>query len=343
VRVTPSGRFPLVTDGEHPLRAAVEAWRARGSTTPEAAADDPALAEAQHAALRELVAAQRAAGVDVLGEGYVPIYDEWFAAAVAVDGVEAGPSIRYLDTNTYYHRWLLRRRPVRRAAGPLVRACRAAVSLADRPVKAGLFGPLTLWAYALKDPGAESETVFDALVDVWVAELADLAAAGAAYVQLDESVVLRPRHRASFPLLERALRRIARDAPGARVVLHLAGGEVGDLAGPLLDLPVAGVGLDLSGAHRRPNLAALRRWPADKLLQAGVADAREIRPEPEAALGEALAAVAACVPAGRCLAAPSTALQYLPRHAAFEKLAALARAAHGAAAAPVAPAAGDGT
>ena len=328
MRVTPSGRFPIVSGGEHPLRAAVEAWRARGETTPQAAADDPALLAAQRIAQRELLVAQRAADVDVLGEGYIPIYDEWFAAAADVDGVEAGPSIRYLDTNTYYHRWLLHRRPVRRGAGPVVRACRAAVAVAGRPVKAGLFGPLTLWAYALKDPQAESEAAFDALVDVWSAEIADLAAAGAAYVQLDESVVLRPRHRASFPLLERALRRIARDAPGARVVLHLAGGEAGDLAGPLLDLPVAGVGLDLTGAYRLPNLGALRRWPGDKLFQAGVADAREIRPEPEDALRETLAAVTACVPVGRCLAAPSTALQYLPRRAAFEKLAALSRAAH---------------
>lgn len=328
VQVTASGRFPIVSNGKHPLRTAVEAWRTRGETTPESAAADPALAAAQDEAQQELIEAQQAAGADILTDGYIPIYDEWFAWAAAVDGVAAENSVRYLDTNTYYHRWRLHRRPMRRGAGPAVRVCRAAVALADRPVKACLFGPYTLWAHALKEGDGGDDAAFDALVDIWSAEIADLAAAGAAYVQLDESTVLRPQHRADFPLLARALRRIAHSAPTARIVLHLAGGEVGDLLPPVLDLPVAGVGLDLTDAYRQPNLLALGQWHGDKLFQAGVTNAREIRVEPEAALSDALTSVTSHVPPERCLAAPSTALLYLPRHAAFQKLAALARAAH---------------
>ena len=48
-----------------------------------------------------------------------------------------------------------------------------------------------------------------------------------------------------------------------------------------------------------------------------------------------LKAITAHVPAERCLAAPSTALLYLPRHVAFDKLTALATAAHGAMAATI--------
>jgi methionine synthase II (cobalamin-independent) len=96
----------------------------------------------------------------------------------------------------------------------------------------------------------------------------------------------------------------------------------------LLDLPVAGIGLDFTDAYRETNLSALDRWHGDKLLQAGIADAREIRAESPASLRETLSAVCARVPAARCLAAPSTALLYLPRHAAVEKLAALSNAAH---------------
>lgn len=328
MQVTASGRFPIVSNGEHPLRTAVEAWRTRGETTPEAAAADPALAAAQDEAQRDVLAAQQAAGADILADGYVPIYDEWFAWAASVDGVAAEKSIRYLDTNTYYHRWHLHRRPKRRGAGPAVRACRAAVALADRPVKACLFGPYTLWAHALKEGDGGDDAAFDALVDIWSAEITDLATTGAAYVQLDESTVLRPQHRADFPLLERALRRIAHSAPAARIVLHLAGGEVGDLLPPVLDLPIAGIGLDLTDAYREPNMAALRQWHGDKLFQAGVANAREIRAEPEDTLRDALMAVTSLVPPEQCLATPSTALLYLPRHAAFQKLAALARAAH---------------
>jgi methionine synthase II (cobalamin-independent) len=68
------------------------------------------------------------------------------------------------------------------------------------------------------------------------------------------------------------------------------------------------------------------------LLQAGVVNAREIRTESDAALREAIAAVTGYVPARQCWVAPSAALLYLPRHAAFEKLASLAAVAHSSAA-----------
>jgi methionine synthase II (cobalamin-independent) len=125
------------------------------------------------------------------------------------------------------------------------------------------------------------------------------------------------------------VRRIADAAPGVQLVLHFACGAAGDLLEPLLDLPLAGLGLDFTDAYRAPNLAALARWHGDKLLQAGVVDARDIRAEPAPDVQATLREVTRHVPAARCLAAPSTALLYLPRHAAFEKLGALTRAAHG--------------
>jgi 5-methyltetrahydropteroyltriglutamate--homocysteine methyltransferase len=328
MQVTVTGRFPIVRDGVHPLRAAVEAWRERGEATPDAAAGDAALRDAQAIAQRDLLEAQHAAGVDVPGDGYVPIYDEWFALAAVVEGVQVENAIRYLDTNTYYHRWRITAPPVRRGPSPAVAACRLAAAATDRPLKPCLFGPCTVWEYALKEDDGATDTAFDALVDVWAAEIADLVAAGATYVQLDESVLLRPKHRAGWPRLERALRRLSRAVPPAQIVVHFACGVAGDALPRLLDLPVAGIGLDLTDAYGPPNLAALRGWHGDKLFQAGIANAREIRVESSAELRGALEAVTAHVPAGRCWSAPSTALLYLPRHAAFEKLAALASAAH---------------
>jgi 5-methyltetrahydropteroyltriglutamate--homocysteine methyltransferase len=266
--------------------------------------------------------------VDLLGDGYVPIYDEWFAWLATVGGARVGNAIRYLDTNTYYHRWHLVERPRRLAPGPAVAAYRRATAMTDRQVKPCLFGPYTIWAYALKEGPGAAPGAFEALVDVWAAEVADLTAAGATYVQLDESVLLRPRHRTDLPLVRRAVERIAAAAPRARLLLHLAGGEIGDLLHPLLDLPVAGLGIDLTEDLVPSNVAALRSWPADRLLQAGVVNAREIRVETADALRQSIATITESLPPERCLLAPSTALLYLPRHTAFEKLTALAREAH---------------
>ena len=126
------------------------------------------------------------------------------------------------------------------------------------------------------------------------------------------------------------MRRIAAAAPQVTLILHLAGGTVGDLLDPLLDLEgLGGLGLDFTGGHQRPNLESLAGWRGTLLLQAGVVDARQIHIESAAALRALLDAITARVPAERCLAAPSTGLNHLPRHAAFEKLAALVAAAHG--------------
>jgi len=328
MQVTPTGRFPIVRGGQHPLRAALDAWRARGDSAPESALEDPDVQAAQALATRELLAAQEDCGVDLPSDGYVPVYDEWFAWAPSVAGVRLENAIRYLDTNTYYHRWHLTERPRRLRPGPHVAAFQRAAAMTDRPLKPCLFGPYTMWAYALREGEGDTTAAFDALVEIWAADVAELAAAGARYVQIEESVLLRPKHRADLPLVARAAKRIAEAAPGVQVILHFACGGVGDLLGPLLDVPVAGIGLDFTDAYREPNLAALTNWHGDKLLQAGIANAREIRIEAPEELRDTLQAVTARVPAARCLAAPSTALLYLPGHAAVEKLSLLAAAAH---------------
>ncbi|MGH2356018.1 MAG: hypothetical protein ACRDJN_30800 [Chloroflexota bacterium] len=331
LRVTPTGRFPIVRAGHHPLRDAVDRWRARGNPSPESALEDSDVLAAQEIAARELLAAQEEAGVDLPSDGYIPVYDEWFAWAPAVAGVRLKNAIRYLDTNTYYHRWHITERPRRVRPGPHAAALRMARRLTSRPLKPCLFGPYTVWTYALREGAGDGPAAFDALVDVWAADVADLAAAGAQYLQLDESVLLRPKHRRAVGRVARAVQRIVKAAPSLPLILHFACGEVSDLLEPLLDLPVAGIGLDLTDAYRAPNLDVLARWHGDKLLQAGVANAREIRLETARDMQATLRAAMAHVPAERCLAAPSTALLYLPRHAALEKLGVLAQTAHGVA------------
>lgn len=327
--VTTSGRFPIVSNGKHPLRAAVEDWRARVTPTPEAAWQDTELRAVQADTQAELLTAQDEAGADILDPGYVPVYDEWFQLARIVPDLEVAAPLRYLDTNTYYHHWVLDKVPKRKGESPIVSAYRHAASLSHAPIKPGLFGPYTIYAYADRQGAGDTPEAFAALVDMWAADVAALAAAGAKYVQIEESVVLRPKHRADFPLVAQAIERIADAAVGATIVVHLACGEIGDLLDPFLAIPgLGGLGLDFTDAYCAPNLAALKAWHGDAILQAGIADARSIRVETEAELHETLTAITSDVPTDNCWAAPSTALLYLPRRAAFAKLATLARAAH---------------
>ena len=145
-----------MSDGRHPLRAAVEEWRGRETPTPASAWQDSALRSVQAETQAELLAAQDDAGADILDPGYVPIYDEWFQMAQVVRDMEVAAPIRYLDTNTYYHHWKLNQMPTRQAESPVVSAYRHAASLTDRPIKPTLFGPYTIWAYA--DRQGEGDT-----------------------------------------------------------------------------------------------------------------------------------------------------------------------------------------
>src|SRR5207248_2276422 len=127
----------------------------------------------------------------------------------------------------------------------------------------------------------------------------------------------RPRHRGDVALVQRAIERIAAAAPAVTLIVHLAGGAVGGLLPRLLETPgLGGLGLDFSPSYRAANLAALAEWRGQGLLQAGVVDARNVRMEGVAELHELLAEIDRRVPAERCLAAPSTALLYLPRRIA---------------------------
>ena len=93
--VTTTGRFPIVSDGRHPLRAAVEEWRGRVTPTPESAWQDSALRSVQAQTQAELLAAQDDAGADILDPGYVPIHDEWFQMARVVPDLEVAAPLRY--------------------------------------------------------------------------------------------------------------------------------------------------------------------------------------------------------------------------------------------------------
>src|SRR5881398_1488620 len=68
----------------------------RGRTTPEA------VDEQVERDLAELVAAQQAAGLDLLADGMLRWQDHFRPLLEAADGLETGALTRFLDTNSFY-------------------------------------------------------------------------------------------------------------------------------------------------------------------------------------------------------------------------------------------------
>jgi len=188
------------------------------------------------------------------------------------------------------------------------------------PAKPVLVGPLSLVLLGkAQDEGMDllGETL-DGVVAVYGEVIERLAAAGAAWIQLDEPCLAQDRSPAELAALSRAYETLATRKGTARLMVETYFGSVGESYTTLAALPVDAIGLDL--VRGSENLALLRHHglPADKLLAAGVVDGRNVW---AADLGEALAtleSVAETVPTERLIVSTSCSLLHVPYDAARE-------------------------
>ncbi|MBF0500278.1 MAG: 5-methyltetrahydropteroyltriglutamate--homocysteine S-methyltransferase [Candidatus Riflebacteria bacterium] len=135
-----------------------------------------------------------------------------------------------------------------------------------------LIGPYTFARLSKGFPVGSLSKVVRALVPVYRELLDELRAAGAEYIHVDEPAFAGDVSEADQALIHEIYQDLGRHAP---LLLIIAYDQV-DFLSKLFCLPVAGFGLDF--VHGVEALAALRtvRFPADKILVAGVVDGRSI-------------------------------------------------------------------
>ncbi|MFC9588972.1 5-methyltetrahydropteroyltriglutamate--homocysteine S-methyltransferase [Streptomyces sp. NPDC056944] len=188
-----------------------------------------------------------------------------------------------------------------------------------RPV---LVGPLTYLLLAKPAPGVaagfEPLTLLDRLLPVYADVLADLRAAGAEWVQLDEPALVQDRTPAELNAAARAYRELgaATDRPKLLVASYFD--RLGEALKVLADAPVEGLALDFTGsaAANLDDLAAVGGLPGRRLV-AGVVDGRNIwiddHQKSLATLGTLLGL------AGRVDVAASCSLLHVPLDATAER------------------------
>jgi 5-methyltetrahydropteroyltriglutamate--homocysteine methyltransferase len=145
---------------------------------------------------------------------------------------------------------------------------------AGHAVKVVLPGPISFLRLGKSaQPGFDRLSLLDALLPAYAALLAELKAAGVAWVQLDEPVLaldLPADWRAAF---EPAYSQLAAVAP--RILLANYFGPLQDNLDLACRLPVAGLHVDLLRG-RDEWLSVADRLPAHKILSAGLIDGRNI-------------------------------------------------------------------
>ncbi|TCK20687.1 uroporphyrinogen decarboxylase family protein [Pseudonocardia endophytica] len=309
-----AGRFP-------PRVRARELWR----VAPEH------LAEAQDDATLLAIRAQEDAGIDVVTDGEIrrESYSNHFAAALA--GVDLDNPGTALDRSGHPN-------PVPRVAGDIrrpeaiqVRDTAFLRAATDRTVKMTVPGPFTMSQQAQNDHYPDDRSLALAYADVVRAEIADLFAAGADVVQIDEPY-LQARPDAARAYGAEAVSRALEGAPGP-TALHICFGyaaiiherpEGYSFLAELADTPVDHVSVETAQSGLDP--AALEPLRGKGIIL-GVLDLSTPEVESVETVAARIRRALPHVDTTKLVVASDCGFKYLPRASVDGKLRALVEAA----------------
>jgi 5-methyltetrahydropteroyltriglutamate--homocysteine methyltransferase len=304
-----------------PRVRAAELWRVPPSLLDEAQ-DDATLAA---------IRAQEEAGLDIVTDGEIrrESYSNHFATALHGLDLEHPGTVRNRSGIDI---------PVPRVTGEIRRPApvqaddvRFLRAHSDRTIKITVPGPFTMAQQAQNDHYPDDRTLALAYADVVREEIADLFAAGADIVQLDEPW-LQARPDIARQYGAEALTRAAEGAAGP-VHVHLCFGYAAMVserpAGysflpELADTPVAAVSVETAQSHLDP--AALKPL-REKGIALGVLDLSTPDIETPETIADRVRRALDSVDVDKLMLSSDCGLKYLPRASAAGKMRALAEAA----------------
>ncbi|WP_328923899.1 5-methyltetrahydropteroyltriglutamate--homocysteine S-methyltransferase [Streptomyces sp. NBC_00190] len=207
--------------------------------------------------------------------------DGYFAMARGTQDVAPLEMTKWFDTN--YHYLVPELGPDTAFAADSARQVAElrealALGLAARPV---LVGPVTYLLLAKPAPGVATDfeplTLLDRLLPVYARVLADLRAAGAEWVQLDEPALVQDRTPADLGAAARAYRELGALTDRPKLLVASYFDRLGEALPVLAKAPVEGLALDFTerAAGNLADLAAVGGLPGKRLV-AGVVSGRNI-------------------------------------------------------------------
>ena len=289
------------------------------------------LAEAQDDATLLAIRSQERAGLDILTDGEIrrESYSNHFATAL--DGLDVdnpGSVINRSGVPIPVPRVvgdIVRQRPIQAADVAFLRAH------TERTVKITVPGPFTMAQQAQNEHYTDDRALALAYADVVRAEIADLFAAGADIVQIDEPW-LQARPEVARKYGAEAVGRALEGAAGA-TVLHLCFGYAAMVAErpegysflpELADTPVDTVSVETAQSHLDPaQLRPLR----GKGIALGVLDLSTPEVETPEVIADRVRRALDDVDVDKLVLSSDCGLKYLPRASAEGKMRALAQAA----------------
>ncbi len=217
---------------------------------------------------------------------------------------------KWFDTNYHYLVPMLSRGQEFRLTANRPLAAFSEALGQNRRTRPVLLGPVSFLALSKTDDGSDPLALLDGLLPVYARVLAELAEAGAAWVQMDEPVLALDLPDAIRHAFVAAYDVLARD-PVPRLLLTSYFAPLDDNLTLALGLPVAGLHLDLVRGRRDLD-AALEQAPTGLALSLGVIDGRNVwRTDLRAALAT-LRRAADAAGDRTLMVAPSCSLLHVP-------------------------------
>ncbi|MEC4015529.1 5-methyltetrahydropteroyltriglutamate--homocysteine S-methyltransferase [Streptomyces sp. H27-D2] len=248
--------------------------------------------------------------------------DGYFAMARGTQDVAPLEMTKWFDTNYHYLVPELGPDTVFTAnSAKAVGELREAIAL-GRTARPVLVGPVTYLLLAKPAPGVAADfepiTLLDRLLPVYAEVLADLRAAGAEWVQLDEPALVQDRTPAALNSTARAYRDLGALTDRPKILAAGYFDRLGEALPVLAKAPIEGLGLDFTGpaAGNLEDLARVGGLPGKRLI-AGVVDGRNVWIND---LEKSLATLATLLGlADRVDVAPSCSLLHVPLDATAER------------------------
>lgn len=305
-------------DGHVPVRVTSHSlWRVDDEFLDEAQADATALA----------VVEQDRVGLDIVtdGEARRESYSNRFANALAgIDHDRPGHMLDRTGATVPAPRVTGEIRRVRPVEADVVALMKR---YSDKPIKITLPGPFTMSQQAQNDYYPSDAELAMAYADAVAGEIADLFAAGADIVQIDEPYLqARPGPAAEYGVI--AIDRAVAGA-GGHTVAHICfgyGRHVGDKPGRydfLSALDASAVDeISIEAAQPKLDLSVLDELPS-KRIQFGVLDLRDTTVETPEVVAERIRGALDHVEPERLVIAPDCGCKYLARSVAWAKAAAM--------------------
>ncbi len=295
--------------------------------------------EAFEDATRAAIADQVDAGIDIVSDGELRRMRFVYEMYDRIDGMDRHPPTRRLGLPGYDRApsfFAVDRLRAPRGLGlveeyeQLTRLC------PDRPLKIAFPGPLTFAGNIAPDPAyASLDALMDDLVAIARAEVEALAAAGAAFIQLDEPGFAHPPEGLSIAAGAEIVNRVL-DGFEDCAALHVCFGNNAGRPFVRRDFARLFPGMDLVRARtlllefanrEMADLDRLAELAPGSRIAAGVIDVKSFHIETPDEVAERLRRVLEYVPADRLMATTDCGFSALPRWLAKEKLKALGEGA----------------